>query len=368
MSSRVLVLLGTNKGAFVLERGALTADWLVRGPYCDGWPINHVVGDPSTGTLYAAGGNRWTGTGVWRGTDLGHTWHRHEPGALPPFGDAAPHEAPDAAPDTVFSLALCHDRLYAGTRPAALYESRDGGESFTHLAGLRAHPSRDRWMPGGAGLILHSIVPHPDDPDRIWVGISAAGVFATQDGGNTWEPRNEGTRADFMPEDQRYPEVGQCVHSVVRAHGADELLYQQNHCGMYRSADGGRQWQSIEDGLPSSFGFPVAAHPRDPGTVWLLPLNGDTAGRYPPDAALAVWRSRDGGDSWQALREGLPQTHAYGAVLRQAMAVDKAEPAGVYFGTNGGTLYASPDEGDSWEEAARNLPMILSVETITLPV
>jgi photosystem II stability/assembly factor-like uncharacterized protein len=249
-------------------------------------------------------------------------------------------------------------------QPAGLFQSDDGGETWRHVAGLREHPTRPEWNPGGAGLILHSIVHDPDDAERLWVAISAAGVFHSADGGKSWEPRNRGTRNDYLPEEQRYPEFGQCVHSLVIAPGTSDRLYQQNHCGMYRSRDGGRGWESIEAGLPSSFGFPAAAHPRDPDTLYLLPLNGDSAGRYPPDAKAAVWRTRSGGDSWEALRNGLPQQNAFFGVLRQAMATDSLEPAGVYFGTNTGSLFASTDEGDSWTMVAQHLPMILSVETL----
>jgi photosystem II stability/assembly factor-like uncharacterized protein len=191
-------------------------------------------------------------------------------------------------------------------------------------------------------------------------------VFHSADGGKSWQPRNKGTRSDYLPEGQRYPEVGQCVHSIAMAPGKPELIYQQNHCGMYRSRNGGLEWQSIEKGLPSTFGFPCAVHPRDPATLYLLPLNGDQAGRFVPDAKAAVWRTRDSGDTWTALRTGLPQESAYFGVLRQAMATDPLEPAGVYFGTSSGRLYASADEGDSWRQIAEHLPTISSVETLVV--
>jgi photosystem II stability/assembly factor-like uncharacterized protein len=200
----------------------------------------------------------------------------------------------------------------------------------------------------------------------MWIGISAVGVFYTQDGGKTWEPRNTGTRCDYLPEAERYPEFGQCVHCVVMAPNQPERLYQQNHCGMYRSDDGGKNWHSIEAGLPSSFGFPAVAHPRDPSTLFLMPLNGDIAGRYVPDGKAAVWRTRDGGREWEAKRAGLPQENAFIGVLRQAMATDRLEPAGVYAGTSSGTLYASADEGETWRGIAQHLPTILSVETLVV--
>jgi photosystem II stability/assembly factor-like uncharacterized protein len=355
---KVLILLGTNKGAFIIEGDAQRTSWELRGPFCETWPIHHVIADATDGTIYAGGGNRWLGAAVWKSTDLGATWTRSGEGLA--YG-------PDEEPiKSVWSLAPKNGELYAGVEPAGLFRSGDRGLSWQHVAGLRKHPSQPKWQPGGGGLILHSLVPHPSDPGQLWVAISAAGVFHTADGGETWEARNRGTRADFLPEDQRYPEYGQCVHSLVMAPGAPDRLYQQNHCGMYRSEDGGRSWHSIEAGLPSTFGFPTAVHPRDPGTLYLVPLNGDMAGRYVPDGKAAVWRTRDGGSTWQALREGLPQQNAFLCVLRQAMATDRLAPAGVYFGTNSGSLFASADEGERWNCIAQHLPVIFSVETMAV--
>jgi photosystem II stability/assembly factor-like uncharacterized protein len=358
MAKKVLLLLGTNKGAFILEGDAARRDWALRGPFCDTWPINHFVGDPATGALYAGGGNAWTGAAVWRTDDLGATWRRS--------GEGIAYEDGEDPIVSVWSLAPANGRLYAGVQPAGLFLSDDQGRTWSHVRGLRDHPTRPQWNPGGAGLTLHSLVPDPGDPERIWVGISSAGVFQTEDGGASWVPRNRGTRCEFPGMERSFPEFGQCVHNVVRAPGGGERLYQQNHCGMYRSDDGGREWVSVENGLPSSFGFPVAAHPRDPDTAWLIPLNGDIQGRYVPDAKAAVWRTRDGGASWRDLRAGLPQDNVFFCVLRQAMATDRLAPAGVYFGTNSGALYASADEGDSWRRIAENLPLILSVETLAL--
>ena len=358
MVEKILILVGTKKGAFILDGDTLRRDWRLRGPFCEAWPIHHMIADPATGAIHAGGGNEWFGPAIWSSSDLGASWSHSSAGLAYAEG-----EEPIRA---VWSLAPAAGELYAGVQPAGLFRSADGGASWHHVSGLRNHPSRPHWQPGGAGLILHSLVPHPSDARQLWVAISAAGVFYTADGGDTWEPRNQGTRADFLPAGQNYPEFGQCVHCLVMAPGATSRLYQQNHCGMYRSEDGGRSWQSIEAGLPSSFGFPAAVHPRDPKTLYLLPLNGDVKGRYVPDGNAAVWRTRDGGASWQPLREGLPQGNVFFGVLRQAMATDRLDPAGVYFGTSSGALYASADEGESWNCIAQHLPTILSVETLVV--
>ena len=359
MATRVLVLLGTKKGAFVFESDANRRSWELRGPFCETWPMNHVIADRDTGTIYGGGGDAWFGPAVWKSTDLGTTWTHSSEGLA--------YEAGEEPIKSVWSIAPGADSLlYAGVEPAGLFRSDDGGESWRHVAGLRDHPSRPDWQPGGGGLILHSIVLHPQDGKQAWVAISAGGVFHTADGGESWEARNRGTRADFLPDGQNYPEYGQCVHSLVMAPGIPDRLYQQNHCGMYLSEDGGRQWKSIEAGLPSTFGFPAATDPRDPATLYLLPLNGDIAGRYVPDGRAAVWRTRDGGDSWEDLRRGLPQENVFFGVLRQAMATDRLEPTGVYFGTNTGSLFASADEGEDWTRIAEHLPPIFSVETLVV--
>jgi photosystem II stability/assembly factor-like uncharacterized protein len=358
VAKRVLVLIGTRKGAFILEGDANRKTWELKGPFCATWPINHVTGDAATGTIYGGGGNEWFGPAVWKSTDLGESWTHSSEGLAYEAG-AEPIKA-------VWSVASKNGTLYAGVQPAGLFRSHDGGQTWEHVEGLQKHPSRPHWSPGGAGLILHTLVPHPSDGNQLWIGISAAGVFHTADGGETWEPRNKGTRADFLPEGENYPEYGQCVHNLVMAAGKPDRLYQQNHCGMYRSDDGGKSWQSIENGLPSSFGFPAAAHPSDPDTAFLIPLNGADQGRFVPDAKAAVWRTRDGGKSWQDLRNGLPQESAYFGVLRQAMATDRLAPAGVYFGTSSGTVFASADEGDSFAPIAEHLPIITSVETMVV--
>ncbi|MEO3387698.1 exo-alpha-sialidase [Mesorhizobium sp. CAU 1741] len=358
MAEEILVLIGTKKGVFIARSDEQRRSWNLEGPFCETWPMQHVIGDPASGVIYGAGGNEWFGPAVWKSSDLGKTWTHSSAGLA--------YDAGQEPIKAVWSLAPRNGRLYAGVQPAGLFVSDDGGDTWSHIEGLQEHPTRPEWQAGGAGLILHSLVPDAADEDRIWIGISSAGVFYTGDGGKTWEPRNKGTRADYMPEGQNYPEFGQCVHCLVQAPGEPDLLYQQNHCGMYRSEDAGKSWKSIENGLPSTFGFPAAVHPRDPSTLYLLPLNGDIQGRFVPDAKAAVWRTRDRGESWQDLRQGLPQENAFFGVLRQAMATDMMEPAGVYFGTSGGALFASSDEGDSWACIAEHLPTISSVETMVV--
>ncbi len=356
MAARVLLLVGTKKGAFILESDAERRDWLLRGPLCSGWPISYMSHDPATGTIYAAGGNAWYGPAVWRSPDLGRTWTHSSAGIT--YGDGGP------SIDALWTVEPANGAVYLGVAPAGLFRSDDRGQTWEQVAGLRAHPTAPQWQAGAGGLCLHTIVPHPDDPDQMWVAISAAGAYYTADGGRTWEPRNRGVRAEFR--EDKYPEFGQCVHRMVMAPGRPERLYQQNHCGVYRTDDGGRQWTEVSRGLPTDFGFPFAVHPRDPEKVYVIPLTTPEAGRHAPGGSLAVWRSSDGGDSWTRQSRGLPQENAYVGVLRHGLAVDSLSPAGVYFATSTGQVFGSSDEGESWSLLADYLPNTVSIAAVVV--
>ncbi|MEO7118239.1 MAG: exo-alpha-sialidase [Candidatus Limnocylindrales bacterium] len=353
MTARVQILLGTKKGAFILESDATRREWTVRGPFGETWSMQHLIRSKSDGALYAGGGSAWYGASVWRSDDDGTTWTQSSEGLT--YGDDGPKLI------KVWNITPSNGTLYAGVEPAGLFRSQDSGRTWSHVSGLRDHPTTPEWQPGNGGLCLHSIVPHPTDSQRMWVGISAVGAFETIDGGATWETRNKGVRADFNPDPN--PVFGQCVHKMHVHPDHPEVLYQQNHCGVYRSDDGGRAWTEITPGLPSQFGFPLALHPHDPSTIYVIPLNGDDKGRHMLDGKAAVWRSRDRGDSWTRLSNGLPQDHAYLGVLREAMAMDALETPGIYFGTSTGQVFGSSDEGENWTLIADFLPSISSVET-----
>lgn len=386
--SRTRLLVGTTKGAFILTANGDRTDWDVWGPHCGGWPVNDMTGDPATGAIWAGGGGDWHGAGVWRSTDGGRTWDlvRLSTGQMDQWAANDPEfaamigwtEASAPFEDTlhsVWSLHHAHGRLYAGTKPAQLLVSADGGRTWERNAALADFHDREDWSPGAAGLTLHTLVSDPGNPEKFWLAISAAGVFATEDGGQTWEKRNRLSNAEACgthdhPAAPRDGQTGYCVHNMVRAadpRPGSDLLYQQNHHGTYRSRDGGRTWDDITDGLPSTFGFPIAVHPHDPETIWVVPLNGDTEGRYPPGASAAVWVSRDGGASWAARQNGLPTRNCYFTVLRQAMTTDNQAQPGVYFGTNTGSVFASLDGGETWDEIARHLPTVLGMDAFDRP-
>ncbi len=362
MDTKVLVLVGTKKGVF----GFASEDrkrW-ERTPVSQaGREINHATYDSRSGRIYACSNDSWFGCQIVWSPDFGKTWEsaRENPKFAESTGmklDRIWHIEPGRAGEP--------DVLYAGTAPAALFRSEDAGQTWTEVTGLTQHPSRPRWHPGAGGLCLHSIVMDHSNARQMFVGISAVGVFRTEDGGATWHPANKGTRAEFLPD--KYPELGQCVHKLLMAGGQSPspVLFQQNHCGMYRSGDGGRSWQEITDGLPSDFGFPLALHPRKPDTVYVLPLKGAEF-RCPPEGRLRVYRSLDGGKRWEGLGAGLPQSDVFCGVYREGMAMDSLDPAGIYFGTNTGKVFASNDEGDSWYLLADNLPPVFSVSAALCP-
>jgi len=353
---RTLLLAGTKKGLFTLA-STDRRSWQMHGPFQTGREINHAIYDPRNHRLCATANDSWFGSEVVWSADLGKHWESAK--RNPAFGrkskvklDRIWHLEPGRASEPKV--------LYAGVAPAALFRSDDAGKTWEEIQTLSRHPTRSRWHPGAGGLCLHSIVVDPVKPDRLFVGISAVGVFRTDDAGKTWHTANQGTRANFLP--QKYPEYGQCVHKLLMADSRQSLLFQQNHCGVYRSGDAGRSWQEITKGLPSDFGFPLAIHPREPETIYVIPLKGAEF-RCPPGGKLRVFRSRNGGRTWKALTKGLPQQNAFAGIYREGMATDSGDPAGVYFGTNTGKLFGSADEGDSWRLIADDLPPVYSVAT-----
>ncbi len=359
-SRDVLLLVGTMKGAFILRGDQQRRDWDVGGPYFPGSAVYAMAYDGRDGRHRIwAGPTSMHWGGLLRSTDdFGRTWTNPEEANVKfPEGTGAVLKqiwqiAPgrDAEPDT----------LYCGVEPAAVFVSRDGGATWALNEGLWNHPHRPRWEPGGGGLCLHTILLDPADLSRVRVAISTGGMYVTEDGGASWRPSNMGVRAEFLPE--KYPEFGQCVHKVVQSKQEPGRMFLQNHWGLYRSDDRGESWTDIANGVPSDFGFGLAIHPRNHDCAWIVPLESDQF-RCTPEGKLRVYRTRDGGGSWDALSNGLPQNGAYETVLRDAMAVDPLDRVGIYFGTRSGKLFGSADEGDSWRELLDGLPPVISVKT-----
>jgi len=355
---RIVLLVGTRKGCFLLESDEHRRDWSVRGPFCDGWPIYHAVHDPDSGTIYAAAASEWHGAGVWRSGDLGESWELSSEGLAYAEGSLKLSK--------ISGLTAAHGRVLAGAEAAGVFESRDGGRTWSLLTTLDGQPGRTDWNdpanqpPGHLGL--PAVLPHPDDPSRFWAVVQGFGIFETTDDGTSWTPRNRGLRADWPVED---PEVGYCVHKLVMSPVDRERLYQQNHCGMHRSDDGGRSWVEVTEGLPTDFGFAAAAHPHDRDGFYVIPLD-PGHGRCMPAGRAAVWRTRDAGATWERLDRGLPQRDAHLSVLREGLAIDALDVPGLYFGTSTGQVFASADEGESWSEIAGYLPGISSVEVAVL--
>jgi photosystem II stability/assembly factor-like uncharacterized protein len=369
--SAVRILVGTRKGAFVLTADGVRGDWAISGPLFGGWEMYHLKGSPADpDRIFASQSTGWFGQIIQRSDDGGATW-APVGNDFPYDGVPGTHQWYDGTPHPWEFARVWHlepslddpDAVFAGVEDAALFRSADGGQTWEELSGLRKHDTGAHWQPGGGGMCLHTLLINPHDPARMVVAISAAGVFRTEDGGATWQPSNRGLRSEGIPDADA--EVGHCVHHLAMHPSRPDVLYMQKHWDVMRSEDGGKSWEEVSGNLPSDFGFPIEVHPHESDTVYVVPITSDSE-HFPPDGKLRVYRSRTGGGEWQELTDGLPQAHCYVNVLRDAMSVDSLDPAGVYFGTTGGQVYASADSGDSWTAIVRDLPAVLSVEVQTL--
>ena len=393
--SKVRVLVGTHKGAFVLTSDGKREKWDVSGPHFAGWEIYHLKGskvDPNR--IYASQTSGWFGQIIQRSDDGGKTWI--QPGT--PAGEATPAQGPakgesnkfvyNTSPETGKPLTthqwydgtqhpwefkrVWHlepsltepDTVYAGVEDAALFRSTNGGLSWEELPGLRGHGTGPRWQPGAGGMCLHTILLDETDPNRMFIAISAAGAFRTDDGGKSWRPINRGLKSQFLPDPTA--EIGHCVHRIAMHRSRPNVLFMQKHWDVMRSDDAGDSWHEVSGNLPTDFGFVVDVHAQEPNTIFVVPIKSDSE-HFPLEGKLTVYRSRTGGNEWEPLTKGLPQRDCYVNVLRDAMAVDSLDSCGVYFGTTGGQVYASPDAGNNWAPIVSNLPAVLSVEVQTLP-
>ena len=369
--SAVRVLVGTRKGAFILTSDGTRSRWDVSGPHFGGWEIYHIKGCPTEpNRLYASQSSSWFGQVIQRSNDGGQTWapvgnkfvYEGEPGT---------HLWYDGTPRPFEFARVWHlepslsdpDTIFAGVQDAALFQSVDGGQTWHELPALRQHKSASAWQPGAGGMCLHTIVIDPSRPQRMFVAISAAGVFRSDDGAQSWRPMNRGLRSEQIPDPTA--EVGHCVHRIAMHRSRPSVLFMQKHWDVMRSDDAGESWREVSGNLPSDFGFPIDVHAHEPETIYVVPIKSDSE-HYLPDGKLRVYRSRTGGNDWEALTRGLPQRDCYVNVLRDAMAVDSLDPCGVYFGTTGGQVYVSPDAGDTWTAIVRDLPSVVSVEVQTL--
>jgi BNR/Asp-box repeat protein len=392
----VRVLVGTRKGAFVLTSDGKRGRWDVSGPHFTGWEVYHMKGSPKDpDRIYASQTSSWFGQVIQRSDDGGKTWH--QPGTPPGEPTTTPDGMPkgesnkfvyDTSPETGRPLTthqhydgtqrpwefkrVWHlepslddpDTVYAGVEDAAIFRSNDGGRSWQELSGLRGHGTGPQWQPGAGGMCLHTILLDPKDRGRIYVAISAAGAFRSDDGGKSWKPINRGLRSQYIPDPNA--EIGHCVHRIAMNASRPQVLFMQKHWDVMRSDDGGESWREISGNLPTDFGFAIDVHAHEPETVYVVPIKSDSE-HFPLDGKLRVFRSRSGGNEWQALTDGLPQENCYVNVLRDAMSVDALDPCGIYFGTTGGQVYLSPDAGDHWSPIVRDLPPVLSVEVQTRP-
>ena len=391
----IRILVGTRKGAFILTSDEKRKKWSIDGPHFAGWEIYHVKGSPvNPDRIFASQTSSWFGQIIQRSDDGGKTWSQPgsdgeaetAPADGMPQGESnmfvydttdatgkplTTHQWYDGTQHPWEFARVWHlepslddpDTCYAGVEDAALFKTIDGGASWQELAGLRGHETGANWAPGAGGMCLHTVVLDPSNKNRIFCAISAAGAFRSDDAGETWTPINKGLHSLYIPDPTA--EVGHCVHRIAIHPSNPNILFMQKHWDVLRSDDGGDSWREISGNLPSDFGFPIAVHSHEPETIYVVPILSDSL-HYPPDGKLRVYRSRSGGEEWEALTKGLPQEHCYVNVLRDAMAVDTADPCGVYFGTTGGQVYASNDSGDSWQAIVRDLPAVLSVETQTL--
>ncbi|GJM11601.1 MAG: hypothetical protein DHS20C12_00040 [Pseudohongiella sp.] len=390
---KVRILVGTRKGAFIITSDANREEWDIQGPFFGGWEIYHLAASPvNPNRLYASQTSEWFGQIIQRSDDGGKTWQ--QPGT--PAGEPEPspeaaaqsnkfaydvseesgkplttHQWYDGTPHPwefkrVWHLEPCHsdpDVVYAGVEDAALFRSSDGGENWSELAGLRGHSTGMDWQPGAGGMCLHTILLDKNYPERIYVAISAAGAFRSDDGGETWRTITNGLVSDYIPDPTG--EIGHCVHRLGMHPSNPDVLFMQKHWDVMRSDDRGENWHEVSGNLPSDFGFPIAVHAHEPETIYVIPIKSDSE-HYPPEGKLRVYRSRGGGNEWEALTNGLPQKDCYVNVLRDAMAIDTLDECGIYFGTTGGQVYCSPDSGDNWTTVAANLPAVLSIEVQTL--
>ena len=393
--SGVRVLVGTRKGAFVLTSDEKREKWEVSGPHFAGWEMYHLKGSPADpNRIYASQTSGWFGQIIQRSDDGGKTWF--QPGLAPGEPTTTPDGMPkgesnkfayDVSPETGKPLTthMWYDgtqhpwefkrvwhlepsltdpnHVYAGVEDAALFESKDGGQNWRELAALRGHPTGAQWAPGAGGMCLHSILLDPQNPQRIFVAISAAGSFRTDDGGKSWKPINRGLHSQYIPDP--HAEVGHCVHHIAMHPKRPNVLFMQKHWDIMRSDDAGDSWREVSGNLPTDFGFPIDIHAHEPDTIYVVPIKSDSE-HFPLDGKLRVYRSRTGGNEWEELTNGLPQKDCYVNVLRDAMAVDSLDSCGIYFGTTGGQVYASTDAGDTWNPIVRDLPAVLSVEVQTL--
>jgi BNR/Asp-box repeat len=393
--STIRVLAGTHKGAFILTSDGKRENWQVSGPHFAGWELYHLKGSPADpNRIYASQTSGWFGQIIQRSDDGGKTWF--QPGTPPgettgpgsmPKGDsnkfAYDTSAESGAPLTTHQWydgtqhpwefkRVWHiepsltdpDTVYAGVEDAALFKSTDGGKSWHELAGLRGHGTGPKWQPGAGGMGLHTIILDPKNPNRIYIAISAAGAFRTEDGGKTWTPINQGLRSEYIPDPKA--EVGHCVHHVAIHPAKPDTLFMQKHWDVMRSDNAGTLWHEVSGNLPTDFGFVIDVHAHQPETIYVVPIKSDSE-HFPIDGKLRVYRSKSGGNEWEPLTKGLPQEDCYVNVLRDAMCVDTLEDCGIYFGTTGGQIYVSPNGGDTWRPIVHNLPAVLSVEVQTLP-